>query len=475
MTYPSNLSTLTATHKVVSASGRPLRGNVYATPPKRVWATEGSIVDFDDAKVPIQPDGTYAIKLPHIDQGGILNPGKPWKITEDVPGEPRSFWVAPMVAMGTGTVDITTMLTDPPSGQETVVQAGPVTDEAAAGLLAKPGGAFRTSLTTTIAAEVEQKAGNVPTFGSQAEALQYEADNPGRVALWFDAGYTEVTPTGPTWTDSGLGGGTWTTPTEPGVTYTPASGTAAAGQVVTVVATAKPGYALVGTKSWTHTFRQPAAAYFANFAGDAINTTPAGWTPRLAVQPEHVWQVREDLNASHGKALMGARTLAGSARRAITLDAASTDPDRADLEVFMRARQTNGSGQEFRVGALLRGSGDAATLTGLVVGSTDNPGDVNRIVLLQYVNGVATELADGPRAGDNIGFYRLRVRATGNRVQARWWVDGPEPTTWQIDHTGVTVLGPGWVGGFMVHNLNCHIDEFGVGMAGKAAPTGPVA
>src|SRR5690606_30414460 len=130
MAYPANLTTLTATHRVVSASGQPLKGYVSATPADRVWAEDGSIVAYD-AKVQIAPDGTYSIELPHIDQAAIRNKGVPWRISEYVPGHPRSFWVAPMVAMGTGEVDIATMLTDPPAGKETVVQAGPVTDEAA--------------------------------------------------------------------------------------------------------------------------------------------------------------------------------------------------------------------------------------------------------------------------------------------------------------------------------------------------------
>ena len=65
----------------------------------------------------------------------------------------------------------------------------------------------------------------------------------------------EVTATGPTWTDDAVaGGGTWTTPTETGITYSPASGTATGGQSVTVNATAASGYTITGTASWTHAF-----------------------------------------------------------------------------------------------------------------------------------------------------------------------------------------------------------------------------
>ena len=64
-----------------------------------------------------------------------------------------------------------------------------------------------------------------------------------------------VTASGPTWVDDqDSGGGTWTTPTQTGITYSPASGTATPGQAVTVTATAQPGYVLQGAASWSHTF-----------------------------------------------------------------------------------------------------------------------------------------------------------------------------------------------------------------------------
>lgn len=149
MAYPANLTTLTATHRVVSASGQPLKGYVTATPAERVWAEDGSIVAYD-AKVQIAPDGTYEIELPHIDQAAIRNKGVPWRISEYVPGRPRSFWVAPMVEMGTGEVDVATMLTQAPAGKDTVIQAGPVTDAAAASLFDQ-GGQFATRFADTVA------------------------------------------------------------------------------------------------------------------------------------------------------------------------------------------------------------------------------------------------------------------------------------------------------------------------------------
>lgn len=100
----------------------------------------------------------------------------------------------------------------------------------------------------------------------------------------------EVTPTGPTWTDDEInGGGTWNTPTQTGITYSPASGTATPGQTVVVTATPLPGYAIVGATSWTHTFPHGPAAEpdwstlvasddfdRANSGAGGLGTAPAG-------------------------------------------------------------------------------------------------------------------------------------------------------------------------------------------------------
>lgn len=67
-----------------------------------------------------------------------------------------------------------------------------------------------------------------------------------------------VTTQAPEWVDDEVnGGGSWTTASQTGVTYSPASGTAAPGESVTVTATAGEGYVIDGEVSWSHTF--PAA------------------------------------------------------------------------------------------------------------------------------------------------------------------------------------------------------------------------
>ena len=66
-----------------------------------------------------------------------------------------------------------------------------------------------------------------------------------------------VVPQPPVFVDNTTsGGGTWTTPTQAGVVYTPASGTATAGQMVTVTAASSDPtkYRIEGVYSWSHTF-----------------------------------------------------------------------------------------------------------------------------------------------------------------------------------------------------------------------------
>ena len=83
-----------------------------------------------------------------------------------------------------------------------------------------------------------------------------------------------VTPTGPTFTNATSGsGGTWTTPNQTGVVYTPASGTGTAGQQVTVTATisdpAVYKFAAGAKTSWTYSFPDPSKPIADTFVGAA--------------------------------------------------------------------------------------------------------------------------------------------------------------------------------------------------------------
>ena len=149
MTYPSDLDTITVTHKITDAGGRALAGNtVTAVPSERVWTVDGSIVEYR-ASTQIATDGTWELDLPYVDQERIRNKGVPWRITEHVPGNPKSYLIAPTLAHGAGPIDAAEALVSAPSSRQTVIQAGPVTDEAAAQLLDRDG-EFATRLKGTI-------------------------------------------------------------------------------------------------------------------------------------------------------------------------------------------------------------------------------------------------------------------------------------------------------------------------------------
>ena len=155
MAFPAGLTTILVRHKVTDAAGKALRGNlVTAVPVESVWTTGGSIIEHR-ATATIDADGNWQLTLPHTDQAGIQNRGVPWKVTEHVPGGPRTYLVAPMVAHGAGPIDVTAALVSPGSTpRQTIIQAGPVTDETATSLLDRDT-QFRTRITGTIATQTE--------------------------------------------------------------------------------------------------------------------------------------------------------------------------------------------------------------------------------------------------------------------------------------------------------------------------------
>src|SRR5690606_18603439 len=150
---PATLGPIVVRHKSTAAAGRPLKCNtVPAEPAERVWATDGSIVQYR-ATTQIDANGQWELELPYVDQEGIRNKGVPWRVAEHVPGQPRSYFVAPVLAHGAGPIDFAECLVSAPTGRETVIQAGPVTDEAAASLLAQDG-EFKAALMGTIESAV---------------------------------------------------------------------------------------------------------------------------------------------------------------------------------------------------------------------------------------------------------------------------------------------------------------------------------
>lgn len=96
--------------------------------------------------------------------------------------------------------------------------------------------------------------------GQRVGAMMYNGVTIGEAMIDGQIVYrsvVRVTPTPPTFHD----GEPWITlPTVEGVTYS-VSGTPGYDASVTVTATAQPGYELVGTASWTHTYGPPPSPY----------------------------------------------------------------------------------------------------------------------------------------------------------------------------------------------------------------------
>lgn len=115
----------------------------------------------------------------------------------------------------------------------------------------------------------------------------------------------QVTPTGPTWVnDTENGGGTWSTPTQTGVTYSPSGTgqTAAGGQTITWTATPAAGYEFPSSalSSWSHTFpasaptlvvldnkQQTNAAGAATYTHTGVNLGPAHATRLILIACLH--------------------------------------------------------------------------------------------------------------------------------------------------------------------------------------------
>lgn len=182
---------------------------------------------------------------------------------------------------------------------------------------------------------------------------------------WIDVPEPEdidVTATGPTWTDDTVnGGGTWTTPTETGITYSPASGTASPGQAVTVTATAQVGYHITGVSSWQHDFPvAPPAGASDDFdrpesalGGMGVSSSGHAWS-----DPDGAFKITTGGRAMQGKDSSNHKALlyAGITDVTVAVDLWNFGPGnygilaRADLtdETYYHARSSSGSIQLWR-------------------------------------------------------------------------------------------------------------------------------
>ena len=220
---------------------------------------------------------------------------------------------------------------------------------------------------------------------------------------------TPVTPTGPTWTDDTVnGGGTWTTPTQTGVTYSPASGTATPGQSVTVTATAQSGYTLSGTTSWSHTFpNAPSSVTVTDTFNRADNPTSLGTTETGG----KTWQIDGGTwGITSGKAAM----LAGSAIRGH----ASVELGGTNMSVEARMNVPAGTNSYPSIAGRYANPANCYMLQ-----NSDSAGE-NKTVLVR-IGGVNTFLATSLSIPSN-GLVRLTLVEEGSDTRVRVYADGVE-------------------------------------------------
>lgn len=220
---------------------------------------------------------------------------------------------------------------------------------------------------------------------------------------------TSVTPTGPTWTDDTInGGGTWTTPTQTGVTYSPASGTANPGQSVTVTATAQPGYTLSGTTSWTRAFPSaPGAVTVADSFNRADNPTSLGTTETGG----KTWQIDGGTwGITSGKAAM----LAGSVIRGH----ASVDMGATNMAVEARMNVPSGANSYPSVVGRYVDPANCYML------QNNSAAGENKVVLVR-IGGTNTFLATSLNIPSN-GLVRLTLVEEGSDTRVRVYADGVE-------------------------------------------------
>lgn len=271
-------------------------------------------------------------------------------------------------------------------------------------------------------------AGTYPASGTVTVTAQAEAGYTlSGTALWSHtfstaAGPVSVTPTGPTWTDNGAtGGGTWTTPTQAGVTYSPTSGTATPGQVVSVTATATSGYVLTGTTSWSHTFPSaPAAILEDTFdradtaSGGTLGTATSGQT---WVDSGAAWRITGNAAATTGNTQPPAALFHATLGVSYEAEVYFTNV-MSNNSNFGRllARYTDLTSTHYRVDVVSTGKVQVSAWTGTAFASIGgSPWEWVRPVVLAVNERTVVKLTVTPEGSD----LRLRLFVDGTEVSDR--------------------------------------------------------
>lgn len=158
----------------------------------------------------------------------------------------------------------------------------------------------------------------------------------------------------------------------------------------------------------------------------------------------------------------------------IYLTAVNADANRANAEVRWIAQAKSEASPAYRSGALVRGSGAAASEAGYVAYINRSAGT---LVVGKLVAGAFTSLATAAitlPASEEDYYCLFRVNGTSLKLKA-WRYDAPEPSAWAIETTDSTHSAAGYVGlafqCLTANNAGFHVPGFvAVGTNGESAP-----
>ena len=205
-------------------------------------------------------------------------------------------------------------------------------------------------------------------------------------------------------------------------------------------------------------YQQAEATYYTDFADGTIGSPPEGWTDRWNAT---AWAITEDATSTSGKVLYHP----SGPRSFLSWD----ETYGTDTEALVKARcLTSDPAQTLTGGVMVRGGGTDATATGyalLILSET-------AARLGKYDGGTFSLLGTAAFAVPATSRYWLRLRAVGDQVMGKAWLDGdPEPAEWLLTATDTAISGPGYAGVVSgVTNSESSYDLVGVGLNGATAP-----
>lgn len=197
----------------------------------------------------------------------------------------------------------------------------------------------------------------------------------------------------------------------------------------------------------------PEATHSADFRTSPGGAGPPGWTPRW-MSTAADWMIDSD----DGILTFDATS---RGRRALAWEDVGIVRD-VDVLALCRVPEIVEDGNHARIH--VRSGGGSAFETGYFAEVR-----AEGITLARYLRGSGRKLDQGERLESN-AWYWLRFRATGNRLQVRYWrSDTAEPDAWNLEATDDRIT-QGWVGVGAYDPHPCHWAGFAVGTGGLAAP-----